>query len=235
MQAGTIVGNLASAIGIRPEEAVLVSELQAGSEEAYSWLIATYHQPIYSLLVRSIVNPSDASDLTQEVFLKVFRGIGSFHGDASLQTWIYRIAIHEASNQKRWWCRHQRQEVTIETETGEQNEGQPIAIKDMLVDGHESPFELAAHEEIRARVEQELRDVPEPFRTVVILRDIEGFGYEEVAEILGVNLGTVKSRLMRGRAHLKARLTTFAAAAAKRPVRSQPEGFSFPSCTEEAR
>jgi RNA polymerase sigma-70 factor (ECF subfamily) len=235
MQAGIVVGNLASVIGIRPEEAILVSELQAGSEEAYSWLIATYHQPIYSLLVRSIVNPADASDLTQEVFLKVFRGIGSFHGEASLHTWIYRIAIHEASNQKRWWCRHQRQEVTIETETGEQNEGQPIAIKDTLVDEHESPFELAAHEEIRARVEQELRDVPEPFRTVVILRDIEGFGYEEVAEILGVNLGTVKSRLMRGRAHLKARLTTFAAAAAQRPVRSQPGEISFSSCTEEAR
>ncbi len=235
MQAGTVLGNLASVIGIRPEEADLVSELQAGSEDAYAWLIATYHQQIYSLLARSIVNPADAADLTQEVFLKVFRGIGNFHGDASLQTWIYRIAIHEASNQKRWWCRHQRQEVTIESEVGDQNDGHSVCIKDTLLDEHESPFELAAHEEIRARVEMELRDVPEPFRTVVILRDIEGLGYEEVAEVLGVNLGTVKSRLMRGRAHLKARLSTFAAAAAKRPVRSQPEGISLSPCSEEAR
>src|SRR5450631_983915 len=136
MQAGTVLGNLASVIGIRPEEAELVSELQAGSEEAYAWLIATYHQQIYSLLARSIINPADAPDLTQEVFLKVFRGIGNFHGDASLQTWIYRIAIHEASNQKRWWCRHQRQEVTIEAEMEAQCEGHPIALKDTLIDEH---------------------------------------------------------------------------------------------------
>jgi RNA polymerase sigma-70 factor, ECF subfamily len=235
MQAGTAVGNLASAIGVRPEEAALISELRAGSEDAYAWLIATYHQPIYSLIARSIGNSADAADLTQEVFLKIFRGIGSFHGDASLRTWIYRIAIHETSNQKRWWCRHQKQEVTIETEMGGNNEGLPLAIKDTLIDAHESPFEMAAHEEIRARVEHELSQVPEPFRTVVILRDIEGFGYEEVAEILGANLGTVKSRLMRGRAHLKARLSTFAAAAAKRPVRSSPGDMSVSSCIEEAR
>jgi RNA polymerase sigma-70 factor (ECF subfamily) len=85
------------------------------------------------------------------------------------------------------------------------------------VDAHESPFDQAAHEEVRARVEEELRQIPEPFHAVVVLRDIEGFSYEEVAEILGVNLGTVKSRLIRGRAFLKARLAGFAEAAAKRP------------------
>ena len=85
------------------------------------------------------------------------------------------------------------------------------------MDAHESPFDRAAHEEVRARVEEELRQIPEPFHAVVVLRDIEGFSYEEVAEILGVNLGTVKSRLMRGRAFLKARLAGFAEAAAKRP------------------
>ncbi|HVJ09474.1 MAG TPA: sigma-70 family RNA polymerase sigma factor [Acidisarcina sp.] len=234
MQAGTAVGNLASVIGIRQEEVVLVSELQAGSEEAYAWLIATYHQPIYSLIARTILNPADASDLTQEVFLKVFRGIKSFHGEASLRTWIYRIAIHEASNQKRWWCRHQRHEVTIESEVSEQCDGSPIALKETLIDERESPFDLAAQQEIRTRVEEELRHVPDPYRTVVILRDIEGFGYEEIAEILDINLGTVKSRLMRGRAHLKARLATFAAAAAQRPVRTAPGAISMASCTEEA-
>jgi RNA polymerase sigma-70 factor (ECF subfamily) len=235
VQAGIVLGNLATVLEIRSQEAALVSELQAGSDEAYSWLIATYHQPIYSLIARTVLNSADASDLTQEVFLKIFRGIRSFHGDSSLRTWIYRIAIHEASNQKRWWCRHQRQEVTIESELETQCEGHPVTLKDTLIDEHESPFELAAHEEIRARVEQELVQIPEPFRTVVILRDIEGFGYEEVAEILGVNLGTVKSRLMRGRAHLKSRLATFAAAAAKHPIRSSPGSISLSSCPEEAR
>jgi RNA polymerase sigma-70 factor (ECF subfamily) len=217
MQAGIAVGNLASAIGIRPEETAMVAQLQAGSEEAFAWLISTYHQPVYSLLARTIPLSADAADLTQEVFVKIFRGISGFHGDASLRTWIYRIALHEASNQRRWWSRHRRQEVTIEAETGESNEGQPLCIKDTLVDQHESPFETAEKAEIRARVEAELREVPEPFRTVVVLRDLEGLAYEEVAEILNINLGTVKSRLLRGRAHLKARLAPFAEAARKRP------------------
>jgi RNA polymerase sigma-70 factor (ECF subfamily) len=234
MQAGTAVGNLVSVIGIRPEETAMVAELQAGSEEAFSWLIAKFHQPIYSVISRTISNPADAADLTQDVFIKVFRGISSFHGEASLRTWIYRIALHEASNQRRWWFRHKRQEVTIEQETGDQHTGQPICLKDTLMDEHESPFDLAAHEEIRARVEAELRQVSEPFRTVVILRDIEGFAYEEIAEILDVNLGTVKSRLMRGRAQLKTRLASFAEAV-KRPVRSSQEQTQLAPCAEEVR
>jgi RNA polymerase sigma-70 factor (ECF subfamily) len=217
MQAGIAVGNLASAIGIRAEESAVVEQLKAGSEDAFAWLISTYHQPVYSLLARTIPLSSDAADLTQEVFVKIFRGIHGFHGDASLRTWIYRIALHEASNQRRWWSRHRRQEVTIEAETGESSEGQPLCIKDTLVDGHESPFETAAQSEIRSRVEAELREVPEPFQTVVVLRDLEGLAYEEIAEILDINLGTVKSRLLRGRTHLKARLAPFAEAARKRP------------------
>ncbi|HEX3472381.1 MAG TPA: sigma-70 family RNA polymerase sigma factor [Silvibacterium sp.] len=234
MQAGTAVGNLASAIGIRPDETDLVAQLKAGSEEAFAWLVATYHQPVYSLIARTLPVSSDAADITQEVFVKIYRGISGFHGDASLRTWIYRIALHEASNQRRWWSRHRRQEVTIEAETGESNEGQPLCIKDTLVDEHDSPFEMAAQAEIHSRVEAELREVPDPFRTVVILRDIEGLAYEEIAEILNVNLGTVKSRLMRGRAHLKARLAPFAEAARKRP--SQTSLPLQPSlATEEAQ
>ena len=218
MHAGTALGNLVSAIGIRQEETDLIAQLKAGSEEAFAWLIATYHQPVYSLIARTLPTPSDAADITQEVFVKVYRGISGFHGNASLRTWIYRIALHEASNQRRWWSRHCRQEVTIEAETGQSCEGQPLCIRDTLIDEHESPFEMAAQSELRSRVEAELRQVPDPFRTVVILRDIEGLAYDEIAEILNVNLGTVKSRLMRGRAHLKARLTPFAEAARKAPT-----------------
>jgi RNA polymerase sigma-70 factor (ECF subfamily) len=217
MQAGLALGNIVGVLDVRTEEAGIVSELKAGSEEAFAWLIAKYHQPIFSLVARTIPDPADAADLTQDIFIKIYRGIGGFHGDASLRTWIYRIALREASNQRRWWGRHKRQEVTIETEFGETIDGQPLCLKDTLVDGRESPFDLAAQEEVRARVEEELRHIPEPFHAVLILRDIEGFSYEEVAEILGVNLGTVKSRLMRGRAYLKERLAGFAQAAAKRP------------------
>lgn len=215
MQAGLALGNLASAIGARQEESAIIAELKAGSESAFAWLVAQYHQPIYSLMARTIQDQADAADLTQEVFVKVYRGIGSFHGDSSLRTWIYRIALREASNQRRWWGRHKRQEVTIETECGEASDGTGMFLKDTLVDQHESPFDIFAHEEMRTRVEEEIRKVPEPFRTVVILRDIEGFGYEEIAEILSTNLGTIKSRLMRGRGQLKKQLAPFAGPAAR--------------------
>lgn len=225
MHAGMAVGNLASAVAIRSEESALIAQLKAGSEEAFAWLIATYHQPIYSLIARTIPAGTDAADVTQEVFVKIYRGISGFHGNASLRTWIYRIALHEAYNQRRWWSRHRRQEVTIEAETGDSNEGQPLCIKDTLVDEHESPFELAAQSEMRDKVEACLREIPEPFRAVVVLRDLEGFAYEEIAEILNVNLGTVKSRLMRGRAHLKAQLAPYAEAMHKRPLQAITHGL----------
>jgi len=198
------MGNIVSAIALEPNEAALVEELRTGSEEAFAWLIAHYQQPIYSLLARTVRNQADAADLTQEVFVKVFRGIGGFHGESSLRTWIYRIALREASNQRRWWIRHQQHEIPIEQERGEGNNARPVLLKDMLVDRSESPYDAALHNENRAIVERALRQVPEPFRVAVILRDIEGFSYEEVAAMQGVNLGTVKSRLVRGRAFLGA-------------------------------
>src|SRR5579864_8491581 len=164
------LANLASAISVRAEEASIVAELKAGSEDAYAWLIAHYHQPVYGLVYRILSDSADAADTTQEVFLKVFRGIKRFHGEASLKTWIYRIAIHEASNQRRWWFRHKRRETTMEAELAD-GEGQSLALKDTLVDEHESPFDCAAHEEIRGKVEEELSHVQEPYRTAVVLRD----------------------------------------------------------------
>jgi len=130
LQADLTMGNLASALTLQSDEAALIAELQAGSEDAFAWLIERYHQPIYSLLARTVQDRSEAADLAQEVFVKVYRGISGFHGNASLRTWIYRIALHEASNQRRWWSRHCRQEVTIEAETGESSEGQPAAFDD---------------------------------------------------------------------------------------------------------
>jgi len=208
LQADLTMGNLASALTLQSEEAALIAELQAGSEEAFAWLIARYHQPIYSLLARTVHDRADAADLTQDVFVKVFRGVGRFHGESTLRTWIYRIALHEASNQRRWWMRHKQQEIPIELEIAEGPCGYPIKLKEALVDPSESPFDVAVHAENRARVEAALSQVPEPFRTTLILRDIEGFVYEEVAEIQGVNIGTVKSRLVRGRACLKNILTS---------------------------
>lgn len=205
MQAGVTMGNLASAIGVHCEEAALVSALKAGSEEAFAVLIAQFHQPLYSLIARSLQQPGDAADITQEVFIKVFRSIRGFHGDCSLRTWLYRIALHEASNQRRWWTRHQRQEVTIDSplSAGADESEESLCLSATLADQGASPFDQAVQGQLRERVEAALRELPEVFRTVVVLREIEGFAYEEIAEILQVQLGTVKSRLMRGRAALR--------------------------------
>ena len=114
MAGATTLSDLASAFGARAQESAVIAELKAGSEEAYVWLIGEFHQPIYSLVYRIVNDPADAADTTQEVFLKVFRGIQRFHGDASLKTWMYSIAIREASNQRRWWFRHKARETSIE-------------------------------------------------------------------------------------------------------------------------
>jgi len=196
------------AIGIRAQEGAIVAELKAGSEEAYAWLIGEFQQPIYSLVYRMVSDSADAADTTQEVFLKVFRGMKHFHGESSLKTWIYRIALHEASNRRRWWFRHKSRESSIELEKDRSGIA-AVAIKDSLADEAPSPFDRIAQEEVRARVEDELRKVPEPYRTTVILRDLEEMSYEEIAEITEVSLGTVKSRLTRGRLALRERLKLF--------------------------
>jgi RNA polymerase sigma-70 factor (ECF subfamily) len=206
----TTLAELASALANATEESSIVAELKSGSEDAYAWLIAHYHQQVYSLVYRIVSDPADAADTTQEVFLKVFRGMRHFQGDSSLKTWIYRIAVHEACNRKRWWFRHKRRETSLEPAIDSMPDGSTApGLKDLLEDHSDTPFESLAHEEIRARVEEELRKIAEPFRTTVVLRDIEDLSYEEIAEVTQASLGTVKSRLTRGREMLKKRLQSY--------------------------
>ena len=208
MAGATTLGDLASVIGARSqEEAAIVAELKAGSEAAYAWLIGEFRQPVYGLVYRIVNDPAEAADTTQDVFLKVFRGMKHFHGESSLKTWIYRIALHEAANRRRWWFRHKAKETSIEPET--ESSGGENAIQVALTDHAESPFESVAHHEVQRRVEEELRKVPEPYRTTLVLRDLEEMSYEEIAEVLEVSLGTVKSRLTRGRDALRQRLAPY--------------------------
>ena len=204
------MGDLASAIGLRSqEEAAIVAELKAGSEAAYAWLIGEFQQPVYGLVYRVVNDPADAADTTQDVFLKVFRGIKDFHGQSSLKTWIYRIALHEAANRRRWWFRHKARETSIEPADSDAATAGDNSMQAALTDHADSPFDCVAHHEVQARVEEELRKVPEPYRTTLILRDLEEMSYEEIAEVLEISLGTVKSRLTRGREALRQRLAGY--------------------------
>jgi RNA polymerase sigma-70 factor (ECF subfamily) len=146
-------------------------------------------------------DPSDASDVVQEVFLKVFRNVGHFRGQSSLKTWIFRIAINEAHNQRRWFFRHRHREVGIEDE---QEEARSRA--DTLADSTQSPFDYVVDRENLALIEDALSRINPTFRAAVVLRDITDLSYEETAEVLQVSLGTVKSRIMRGREALRQEL-----------------------------
>jgi RNA polymerase sigma-70 factor (ECF subfamily) len=210
MAGATTLGDLASAIGARSqEEAAIVAELKAGSETAYAWLIGEFQQPVYGLVYRIVNDPADAADTTQDVFLKVFRGMNHFHGGSSLKTWIYRIALHEAANRRRWWFRHKAKETSIEPVEFDGSSVGENAMQVALTDHADSPFDNVAHHEVQHRVEEELKKVPEPYRTTLILRDLEDMSYEEIAEVLQISLGTVKSRLTRGRDALRQRLAPY--------------------------
>src|SRR5947209_1473333 len=153
--------------------------------------------------------PADDADTTQDVFLKVFRGMKHFHGESSLKTWIYRIALHEAANRRRWWFRHKAKETSIQPADTETAGVAEHEMQVALTDHADSPFDNVAHLEVQARVEEELKKVPEPYRTTLILRDLEEMSYEEIAEVLEISLGTVKSRLTRGRQALRQRLAAY--------------------------
>jgi RNA polymerase sigma-70 factor (ECF subfamily) len=190
------VSDWASALSWGRDESELVTELQAGSETAFDWLVTHYHGPVYNLILSMLGNTSDAADGTQEVFLKAFRGIRCFRQGSSLKTWLYRIAIREALNHKRWFKRHLQKNVSIDAEPDGHN---AIEIEDLSA----TPFDQLAAHEIQEAVQQALQEIPEVFRGAVILRDLEGLTYEEIAEVLECSVGTVKSRILRGRRALK--------------------------------
>jgi len=182
------------------EEALFVQELQAGSEEAFASLLEAYQHPVFNLIAHIVENSSDAADVLQDVFLKVFRGIRHFHGDSSLKTWIYRIAVHEASNHRRGWIRrHRREPFSLD-----ESMTQPAAA--LAEDRSETPYQAFEQSEREGMVKRALASLAQPYRTVVVLREIEGMSYEEIAKVVGVAEGTVKSRLMRGRELLRQKI-----------------------------
>jgi RNA polymerase sigma-70 factor (ECF subfamily) len=182
-------------------DADLLTGLQAGSEAAYEALILRFQHPVSNLVSRLLEDPNDTFDAVQEVFLKVFRKIGSFRGQSSLKTWVYRIAVNEALNQRRSFLRHRHREVGLEAPA----EG-GLGYQDIVPDAAPSPFDLLENRQMAALVEEALTEINGDFRAAVVLRDLEEMSYEEIAAVLDLNLGTVKSRIRRGRDALRERL-----------------------------
>ena len=179
------------------DEASIVADLKAGSEEAYAWLVREFRPPIFSIVRRIVDGRADVSDATQEIFLKIFRGIEHFQGRSSLKTWIHRVALREAFNQVRWWSRHSARETYIDL----------CNVTEWMENVDASPLDDMMLKQIRSVVRLELSRVSEPYRTALVLRDIEGLSYGEIARITGVPVGSVRSRLSRGRSVLRDRLS----------------------------
>ena len=191
-------------LGPCSHEAALVAELQASSEAAFTYLLAVYQNPVFNLIAHILGTDSEASDVLQDVFMKVFRGIRPFHGDSSLKTWIYRIAVHEASNHRRSWLRRRLREV-FSLDGG--SPGPVVTSGNWQGDG-ETPYHVLEQSERQDLVDRALASLAEPYKTGVILREIEDMSYEEIAVLLGIAEGTVKSRLTRGRELLRRKLAS---------------------------
>jgi RNA polymerase sigma-70 factor (ECF subfamily) len=184
------------------QEAAFVAELQAGSETAFAYLLAVYQNPVFNLISHILGNDADAADVLQNVFIKVFRGVRQFHGDSSLKTWIYRIAVHEASNHRRSWLRRRLREV-FSLDGGSLG---PMLPSSGRREANDTPYHLLEQSERQNLVKRALATLVEPYRTVVVLREIEDMSYGDIAVLLGIAEGTVKSRLMRGRELLRRKL-----------------------------
>jgi RNA polymerase sigma-70 factor (ECF subfamily) len=183
------------------DEAEFVNELQTGSEAAFDSLVTYYHASVYNLAYGILSDAADAADVTQEVFLCAFKGIRGFRRGSSLKTWLYRISVRQALNHRRWCWRHHRDQVSIDAGPDESD------LSMHLTDAEPSPFEQLAARETQVVVRKALAVVPAIFRSAVILRDLEGLSYEEIAEIMEVSAGTVKSRILRGRRLLREALS----------------------------
>ncbi len=188
------------------DESVFIDKLRAGDAAAFDDLVDRYSGDIYSLLFRLTEDAEDARDLTQDTFLRALRSIKGFRGDAGLKTWLYRIAINESRNRFRWWKRRKRG-LTISLDASVGDTDTPLS--DTMAGRSPDPEETALMREREYALKSALLDIGDIYREAVILCDIEGLSYEETAAALGIGLGTVKSRISRGREELRRILKDF--------------------------
>ena len=197
---------VASATSVEPriQDGQFIERLKRGESAAFETLVSERSGEIYGLLYRMTENAEEARDLTQETFLRAFQSIRSFRGDSDLRTWIYRIAINQARNRWRWW-RRRRRDSTVSIDSTDEN-GKPALVATLKAENVQSPEQdTLAHERERI-LRNALKGLRRVYRETVILRDIEGFAYEEIAVALDISVGTVKSRLARGRQELRSKL-----------------------------
>ncbi len=196
---------VATELDLRPSaEDQFLEKLRRGDALAYERLVAEHSGDVYALLFRLTSDPEEARDLTQETFLRAFQSIDRFRGDASLKTWIYRIGINQARNRWRWWKRRRR-DATISLDATDEHGSKPLS-STLPSQNSPSPEQQTLAREREAQLREALSGLRRSYREAVILRDVEGFSYEEIAQTLQISIGTVKSRISRGRLELRRQL-----------------------------
>ena len=193
----------ATVVEVRPTDQFL-ERLRRGEAAAFERLVAEHTGDVYALLYRLTTDPEEARDLTQETFLRAFQSISRFRGDANLKTWIYRIAVNQARNRWRWWRRRKR-DVTVSLDATDDRRDQPLSAMLRNDDAVDPEQETLARER-EGQLREALLGLRRSYREAVILRDVEGFSYEEIADTLQISIGTVKSRISRGRLELRCKL-----------------------------
>ena len=196
----------AAVADVRPQaETQFIEKLKRGDAAAFETLVNERSGEIFGLLYRLTENVEEARDLTQETFLRAFQSIGHFRGESDLRTWIYRIAINQARNRWRWW-RRRRREATISIDAPEIGGGRLGLVATLKANTVRDPEQDTLLSEREQALKKALSTLKRIYREAVILRDIEGFAYEEIAATLDISIGTVKSRLARGRQELRRKL-----------------------------
>ena len=176
----------------RRSDRVLVELAQRGDRTAFDLLVVKYQQKIYRLTRRFVQDPSDALDVTQEAFVRAYRSIRAFRGDSAFYTWMYRIAINTAKNYR---AASGRRPLRFYADL---QDAEHLELMDRLKDTA-TPEHLALAEEIGETVEQAIRDLPDDLRTAILLREIDGMSYQEIAHVMRCPVGTVRSRIFRAR------------------------------------
>lgn len=202
--------NVAEAEAFQPAggavEAEFIERLRAGDADAFDLLVTRHSADIYALLIRLTNDAEEAGDLLQETFLSAIKAIKTFRGESQLRTWLYRIAVNHSRNRFRWWKRRRREKtVSLDSPLGDGD--RPLS--DSIRGSQPDPEEDAMFQERRRVLRTALSAMPSIFREVVVLCDVEGFDYETIAETLDISIGTVKSRLSRGREELRRRVKDF--------------------------
>jgi RNA polymerase sigma-70 factor (ECF subfamily) len=189
---------------IERAEDQFLERLKRHDAAAFEQLVAERTGDIYALLFRLTGDPEEARDLAQETFLRAFQAIQKFRGDADLKTWLYRIAINQARNRWRWWRRRRRDAtVSLDATVGEREQTVAMHLEDASAS---DPEQETLARERQQQLREALQGLRSAYREAVVLRDIEGLTYEEIAATLQINIGTVKSRLARGRLDLRRKL-----------------------------